>query len=329
MNADVVRDWVIEQGLLGPEASAVPLAGGVSCEVFSVTDGRRSVVVKHAGPTLRVAAVWHADPRRVVHEGEVLEAVSALTPDAVPTVLAIDGSGHMLAMSQAPPSWVPWKHELLAERADPDVARQLGRVLATWHRSTWGDRSFDHLDDYELFEALRLEPYFVATQAADPRYEQPLAAVTERLRQRRLCLVHGDFSPKNVLIGDGRAWVLDLEVAHIGDPQFDLAFLLSHLVLKAIHHPNSASAYRHCATAFLSAYRHDAPTAGAVDGADLCLLLGAVLAARVHGKSPVEYLDDAGRQRSVLVADALLFDGIEQLDGVWNLLERRTPSTPR
>lgn len=322
MDADRVGDWLLERGLLGSAVSVTPLDGGVSCEVFSATDGERSVVVKHAGPTLRVAAVWHADPRRVVHEGEVLRALSGLTPGSVPALLDIDRHNHMIAMSHAPPAWVPWKRWLLAGHGDPAVAATLGEVLATWHRSTWEDARYAALDDYGLFEDLRLEPYFAATQDAHPRYAEPLTAVTARLRRRRLCLVHGDFSPKNVMVGEEGTWVLDFEVGHIGDPEFDLAFMLTHLLLKAIHRPDDVSTYRSCASAFLEAYCDHGPNAGPMDGPGLRRLLGALVLARVHGKSPVEYLDDHGRRRAVELADALLFDELERLDSTWDVVER-------
>lgn len=323
MNLRAVQEWTIGQGLLGPEnVTAVALDGGVSCEVFSVSDGRRSLVVKHAGPTLRVAAVWIGDPRRVIHEGEVLEVLSKMTPEVVPSLLTIDRQAHMIAMSHAPAAWVPWKQELLDGRADPEVAATLGRTLGTWHRETPDVDRFSAVDDYELFESLRLEPYFEATRATHPQYAAPLDAVTSRLRDRRLCLVHGDFSPKNVLIGHDGTWVLDFEVGHVGDPQFDLGFLLTHLLLKAIHRPGSAHAYASCSSAFLRAYATAAPSAGEVDGIHLCQLVGALLMARVHGKSPVEYLDAAGRARTVVLAEMLFFDGVGQLTDAWTSLER-------
>lgn len=187
--ADAER-WVADRGLLGPGPVAGELlAGGVSCDVVAVTGPAGALVVKHAGPYLRVAEEW-----------------------------------------------------------------------ATWHRE-----EYRALDDRELFEQLRLDPYLVTCQARRPEHADALQRVLDRLRGRRDCLVHGDFSPKNVLVGEGGLWVLDHEVGHIGDPQFDLAFMLSHLVLKAVHRPDRAAAYRACGEAFLGAYAGAAPGAGTVD----------------------------------------------------------------
>ena len=322
MNTEVVRAWIIDRGLLTSGSVTVrAFDGGVSCEVFAASDGRGSIVVKHAQPELRVAATWVADPRRVVHEGEVLRTLSSMTPSAVPRLLAIDADRHMIAISHAPAAWSPWDRQLLAGHAETRVASTLGETLGTWHRQSWAAARFQALDDYELFEALRLDPYFGAMAAEHPRYEDPLTEVVARLRDRRLCLVHGDFSPKNVMVGDDGVWVLDFEVAHIGDPQFDLGFLLTHLLLKAINRPEATTDYRRCSVTFTRSYSASAPDAGEVDGPELCRLIGALLLARIYGKSPVNYLDADGRARTVLLAEPLLAGEFSRLSRAWDLLE--------
>lgn len=319
--ADAER-WVADRGLLGPGPVAGGLlAGGVSCDVVAVTGPAGALVVKHAGPYLRVAEEWAAAPRRVVHEGDVLRALAALTPDEVPALLAEDRDGHRIALARAPVAWTTWKVPLLEGRADTAVAARLGRTVGTWHAATWHREEYRALDDRELFEQLRLVPYLVTCQARRPEHADALQRVLDRLRGRRDCLVHGDFSPKNVLVGEGGLWVLDHEVAHIGDPQFDLAFMLSHLVLKAVHRPDRAAAYRACGEAFLGAYAGAAPGAGAVDGPELCALTGALLLARVHGKSPAEYLDGAGRARVSGLADQVLSAPVEELPALWRTVD--------
>lgn len=271
-----------------------------------------SVIVKHAGPYLRVADKWAAPPR-----GDVLRALALLTPDQVPALLAEDRDGHRIAMAHAPPVWTTWRALLLEGRAETAVAARLGRTLGTWHAATWGREEYLALDDRELFEQLRLDPYLVTCQVRRPQHADALQRVLDRLRARRDCVVHGDFSPKNVLVGEGGLWVLDHEVAHVGDPQFDLSFMLTHLVLKAVYRPETAGGYRACADAFLAAYADTAPDAGQIDGPELCALTGALLLARVHGKSPAEYLDDGGRDRVSRLADRILSEPVKRLSALW------------
>jgi hypothetical protein len=84
---------------------------------------------------------------------------------------------------------------------------------------------------------------------------------------------------------------LDAETACYGDPAFDLAFCLNHLLLKCIWRPKYMEEYLACFRALANAY-----TAGVtweqVSGieARISALLPALLLARVDGKSPVEYI---------------------------------------
>lgn len=338
------RRWAVERGLLeGPvdRIDADVLAGGVSCEVSALAQGGVEIVVKRARPFLAVQEVWAAPVRRVNHEADVIGMLAALTPEMVPPVLDSDVDAAAIALGRAPTAWRPWKEVLLAGEADPRVARTLGEVLGRWHAGTWDDRSVREIDDYELFEELRLRPYFDPLIAAWPEHRAVLSAAVHTLRSRRTCLVHGDFSPKNVLVGSDGLWVIDCEVGHLGDPMFDVGFLVHHLLLKAVHRPGHVRSYQACATSFLTAYRSIAPPDGALDPApsadatdatqaatprshaplSLSVLTGALVLARVHGKSPVDYLDDDGRDRAVRLAGAMLEGSLPTLEDAWQAVE--------
>jgi aminoglycoside phosphotransferase (APT) family kinase protein len=168
----------------------------------------------------------------------------------------------------------------------------LGFLLSQWHNATLhGHALSGRLRQQERFEALRVDPYYRTVAQRRPGTAATVLGYVEQMMARQLCLVHGDFSPKNVLVGHGPdLWVIDFEVAHMGDPAFDLAFLLCHLMLKSVHRPELAPAYDDCALRFGSTYaatvRYElAPSWPYVLGHVGCLML-----ARVDGKSPVEYL---------------------------------------
>jgi 5-methylthioribose kinase len=59
--------------------------------------------------------------------------------------------------------------------------------------------------------------------AAYARYLEPSGA-----------LVHGDVQAGNVLLAASAPKLLDAEIAHVGDPAFDLGSLLAHLALPAV-----------------------------------------------------------------------------------------------
>lgn len=307
---------------MAPNATSTirPLGGGVSNIVFAVENQPRPLIVKQSLPRLRVADDWPAPMERLLTEAEALRLAADLTPDDVPPIAFVDHDLYALAEHRAPLDWRDWKTLLLAGIAAPAVAARLGHVLATWHNATRNRAGLPaRLLDPQPYELLRLDPYYrtVARRAPDlaPTIEKYLNA----LRDGRSCLVHGDFSPKNVLVSPDaqRLWVIDFEVAHYGDPAFDVAFLLSHLVLKSLHRPERASGYDACAASFIRAYQHQVDPGLMPERRYILGHVGCLLLARVRGKSPAEYLDQA--QRAWDLGKTLATHPVEALDDLFAL----------
>ncbi|XVQ06450.1 phosphotransferase family protein [Spirillospora sp. CA-255316] len=302
--------------------SLEPLGGGVSNEVVAVTGPGIDVVIKHALPKLRVATEWLASQTRVLAEARALQLAAQILPEHVPGVLAVDEHAFIVVIERAPRSYVEWRQELLAGRIDSPVAGCLGRALAAWHRATAGDTTLtSEFADSSAFGQLRVDPFYSTAAAANPAVATQIDAIVERMLATRQCLVHGDFSPKNVLHdsarhGVPRVWVIDWEVAHLGDPVFDLAFMIGHLVCKSLHRPQDAPALRATAEAFLAAYLADIggtfTAAGRaadhedVDHRYLVQQIACLVLARIDGKSPATYLDEPARERGRALATSLL-----------------------
>jgi 5-methylthioribose kinase len=307
--------YLRDRGVIDDSAAqVVELGGGVSNVVLAVTAGERRVVLKQALPRLRVAQEWLARRERALAEGRALSLALELAPGSSPAVLDVDPARCAITIEAAPADWTTWKDRLLAGDADAATAARLGTLLAGWHRGT-GERD-GGLDEWDSFEQLRIDPYYREIARRHPALALTVLGYVEAMHARRVCLVHGDFSPKNVLVGGEGLWVIDFEVAHRGDPAFDLAFMLTHLSLKAIHRPGQRDALLACAAAFDAAYRAAAPpfTAPAMDyvlGHVGCLVL-----ARVDGKSPAEYLDEPARARARTLGRSLLSSPPESLDGL-------------
>ena len=51
----------------------------------------------------------------------------------------------------------------------------------------------------------------------------------------RGAIAAGVIDPKNILVAGDHIFIIDFEISHYGDPSFDPAFLICHLVLKAFH----------------------------------------------------------------------------------------------
>ncbi|HXT36753.1 MAG TPA: phosphotransferase, partial [Chloroflexota bacterium] len=294
-------------------------------------DVGEGIVVKQALGRLRVQEEWLADPRRAVREGQAMMTLGARLPEGdLPRVLFVDEDACLLGMASAREQARPWKQLLLQGEADPLDAVAVGGLLGRVHGAAWGDPLLAvQYGDLGLFEQLRLDPYHEhAARAAELRGELKLAgalrAGAQAMREDRRTLVHGDFSPKNLLIHDHGAMALDFEVVHWGNPHFDTAFLVTHLTLKEIHLPTAADRYAACARAFLGAYAHalgrlpaDRVEEGALGQA------GSLLIARADGKSPAEYLSPTGRLRARTLGAAVLSGELRTISELFSFQEGR------
>src|SRR5262245_5077530 len=178
--------------------------GGVSNVVLAVSWGGGRVVVKQALPRLRVEEEWLAKQERAINEARALELAGMITPGRVPAVLDVDSELCALTVAAAPAEWTTWKHRLLGGEADESVASELGALLAAWHGATFRDdelaRSYG---DYEVFEQLRVDPFYRSVARRATALADAIEGFVERMGENRVCAVHGDYSPKNVLLGRG------------------------------------------------------------------------------------------------------------------------------
>lgn len=279
------------------------LAGGVSNRTVLVerTSGP-SFVVKQALPRLRVATEWFSDPKRSQREALGLKWLERLAPrGTIPCLLFQDDEHHLLAMEAVPQPHENWKDRLLGGSVEEEYAEQFGKLLGAIHAGARG-REFelaDLFDDRSFFRSLRLEPYYEFAAIRNPSSAGFYADLIAETLATRLTLVHGDYSPKNILIYQSRLILLDHEVIHWGDPAFDLGFSLTHLLSKAHHLPAHRTEFTRAAESYWQAYR---PSAGAVAASEdyearvVRHTLGCLLA-RVDGRSPLEYLSNETRDR--------------------------------
>ncbi|OWJ67543.1 phosphotransferase family protein [Inquilinus limosus] len=301
-------------GLAGPDKTPrfTALTGGVSSDIFRVDLAAGPICVKRALAKLRVTADWRAPVARNLYEARWMRIAAGIVPAAVPRLLGQDEAAGALAMAYLAPEDHPvWKAELRDGRADPAFAAEVGRRLAAIHAATAKDPALAaHFPTDAIFYDIRLEPYLVATAIAHPDCAPALHTLVETTRTTKRALVHGDVSPKNILVGPQGPVFLDAECAWWGDPAFDLAFCLNHLLLKGLWRPGSASDFLACFDALAASYRAgvDWEPADAFESRAARLLPGLFLA-RVDGKSPAEYLTDTAQQDRVRrVARALLLD---------------------
>lgn len=311
LSADNAGGWLARQGVAVAGLRCSELGGGISNKVVLAEGAGFRAVLKQSLGVLRTEAEWRSDRGRIAREGAALRWMEARSAEGsfrggrVPKLILEEPASFTLAMEAAPPDAAMWKTRLFRGEFDGSIAARAGTMLGSMIAGSWRHAGAERLfGDQTVFEQLRIDPSYRFTAQRRPEVAEYNYRLIERSAARRVSLVHGDWSPKNLLVSAGGVWAIDWEVIHYGDPSFDAAFLLNHLLMKSIAMPAHVAALAGLAREFLGRLAAELPAeAGWVIPAAF-EHVPSLLMARVAGKSPAEYLDAGMRRR----AEALALD---------------------
>ena len=288
------------------------LTGGVSSDIWKVSADGRVYCVKRALSKLKVAADWFAPVERNRFEVAWYRIANRIIPGSAPRILAHDDEAMLFAMDYLDPQTHKlWKTELRDGHADVKQAARAGSILGRIHSQAANDDAVKaQFPRTDIFQAIRLEPYPEATAARHTDLRKQLLALSRRTAEIALTMIHGDVSPKNIVLGPKGPVFLDAECACIGDPAFDIAFCLNHFLLKCLWTPSAEHDFIACFDAMASSYINavDWENNGILEQR-AATLLPALFLARIDGKSPVEYIkEDRDQDKVRRCARALLFN---------------------
>jgi 5-methylthioribose kinase len=312
LTEETVVAYLIEKEVISAtdQAEVEVLTGGVSNVVLAITTADKKLVLKQALAELKVAEKWEADQRRAIVEANAIALFHKLSPDQVPNLVFLDPERFVLILDRVPVGSTVWKTDLLDGVINPDVAAVLGTTLAKWHNfgETNKEARLQFMED-SLFEQLRIDPFYRFVSAKNDLLKPIIDKLIAELEGDKTTIVHGDFSPKNIMVGmDEQVYILDFEVTHVGNPVFDLAFLLAHLLCKLFrtNEPLQAKMLIASADNFVAAYEDVREIAES-----LPLHTALIALARVEGKSPVNYLDKQQQAQLVSYTKGILNAGKE------------------
>ncbi len=297
-----------------------PLTGGVSSDIWRIETEKGMVCAKRALSKLRVNADWYAPVERNLFEARWLQVAHQACAACAPELLGQHpGLGVLVMQYLEPDHYRLWKQELHAGHADSQTAHAMGQVLSKIHSyAAKNSHLASEFPTDKIFFEIRLAPYLLATAERHPQLAHALEALVLQTQNNAKTLVHGDVSPKNILLGPQGPLLLDAECATWSDPAFDLAFCLNHLLLKCLWTPASSTDFLHCfkalTTSYLSSVDWELPSDLEARAARL---LPGLLLARVDGKSPVEYVTQEHQRDQVRrVASALLIKPANHLQEI-------------
>jgi streptomycin 6-kinase len=307
-------------GLLaqGDRAQFTPVGNGGSAEIYRVGLGWGTICVKRALPKTGLGGDGTLPVERSNFESEWLRLARVIVGDGVPEVLG-DQPG-LFAMEYLDPArHASWTSLLKKGDINPSTAAETGRMLGRIHAATANNFAVaQRFASDHIFHAACIEPLLLATAQVQPSVAARLKQFAMNTERNKLALVHGDFSPDNVLIGPKGPILLDAECAWYGDPAFDLARCLSHLLVDCVLQPQWRDYYLTCYTAFCAAYAQRV-TWEMPEQTDerAALLLPALVLGHAYGRVPLDSLQrESDRDRVAVLARRLLLDPVVRLGAV-------------
>jgi len=271
LTKDSVVDYLISKKIISlqdnPEVEV--LTGGVSNVVLAITTSNQKMVLKQALAELAVSEKWVADQRRAIVEADAIELFNQISPKQVPKLLFLDPDRFILVLERVALGSTVWKSDLLAGVINPDIGAKLGHTLASWHN--YGQQNPSTKDKFmedSLFDQLRIDPFYRFVADKNPSLQVWI---------RKLIMIS---------MSD-EVFILDFEVTHVGNPVFDISFLIAHLLCKFFHAPDALQANLLAKTVNTFKKEYELLREISPSFAHHAALIAL---ARVEGKSPVNYL---------------------------------------
>ena len=303
----VLTSYLRRANLIGTNEnpSITVLPGGVSNQTVLVERASgEDWVVKQALTRLRVPVDWFSSPERIHREADGLRWLAGLAPAGSITPLVFeDHTHHLIGMVAVPQPHQNWKSMLLRGDLDLEHVRQFATLIGEVHGRSHQRIAelYPAFGNRDYFETLRVEPYYRYTAKQVPESADFYGELIEDTYARQDTIVHGDFSPKNILVHNGQLVLLDHEVIHLGDPGFDLGFGMTHLLSKAHHLVHQRRTFQGATTVFRDTYwktvsKYQAAWSRNLESRAVRHTLGCLLA-RVRGRSPLEYMGHTERDR--------------------------------
>ncbi len=321
INKHNIREYLLQRGVISKEKSLIvhPLSGGVSSTLLKLIINGRCFVLKQPLAKLKVSVEWSAPLWRSHVEAKCIRFLSTILPrGAVPKIILEDPVNHVIIMSCVSGGAVLWRDALMKGKVDPKVAEKAGFYLAIIQNKTFNDSSIK--EQFCGYPLGKIDAYYKAIKPVHPDLKEQIEDVTNFSMNNRNVLMLSDFNPKNIFVKNNRITLIDLEGAHWGDQSFDPALLMTHLLLKSIFNCHIKKRYFEAVHAFWRAYRGSLRSSIKDLEAKVVMHIGALMLARVNGKSPVKYLNERGRATARSLGREILFKRYSTVQTVINRL---------
>ena len=303
------------------------LAGGVSSEVYHVRTNKNNYCIKRSLKRLLVKKKWIANTNRIKFEYLWLKHCQNILKRNIPNTYEFNDKKKYIVMEYLKTSQYKTLKQLYFKRIiNINTIKLISKHLYKIHSNSSNykiKKTFE--GNYKNFYDLRLDPYFNEVGRVYPKYKEYIKKINENYIKNSSTLVHGDFSPKNILVDKNKIIYLDAECCNFGDPVFDLVFFSNHLLIKSIFLKDKSKEFIKLYLSFYKEYLSNLSTKNFNSYIDRIIKMTPImLLSRIDGKSPVEYIIKENIKNIIRKKSFLLLDGkINSLNDIIKVINER------
>ena len=303
------------------------LTGGVSSEVYHVKTNKNNYCIKRSLKRLLVKKKWIANTNRIKFEYLWLKHCQNILKRNIPNTYEFNNKKKYIVMEYLKTSQYKTLKQLYFNKIiNINTIRSISKHLYKIHSNSNNYKTKKTFEgNYKNFYDLRLDPYFNEVGRVYPKYKGYIKKINENYIKHSNTLVHGDFSPKNILVGKNKIIYLDAECCNFGDPVFDLVFFTNHLLIKSIFFKDKSQEFIKLYISFYKEYLSNLSTKNFNSYIDRIIKMTPImLLSRVDGKSPVEYINKVKIKNIIRKKSFLLLDSkISSLNDIIKVINER------
>jgi len=303
------------------------LAGGVSSEVYHVRTNKNNYCIKRSLKRLLVKKKWIANTNRIKFEYLWLKHCQNILKRNIPNTYEFNDKKKYIVMEYLKTSQYKTLKQLFFKRIiNINTIKLISKHLYKIHSNSSNYKTKKIFEgNYKNFYDLRLDPYFNEVGRVYPKYKEYIKKINENYIKNSSTLVHGDFSPKNILVDKNKIIYLDAECCNFGDPVFDLVFFTNHLLIKSIFLRDKSQEFIKLYLSFYKEYLSNLSTKNFNSYIDRIIKMTPImLLSRIDGKSPVEYIIKENIKNIIRKKSFLLLDSkISSLNDIIKVINER------